>query len=118
MTGLGEIRASDKHGFYSYEAKYLDPGGAELIIPAQVQVDTVKKIQQYALTCFKKLSCRDYARADFFLSDKGEIFFNEINTHPGFTNISQFPLLWREEGLDYKELILTLLKRAVFRISQ
>ncbi len=114
VTGLGEIRA-DKYGFYSYEAKYLDPDGAELVIPARVETGTVKRIQEYALTCFKKLDCRDYARADFFLSDKGEIFFNEINTHPGFTNISQFPLLWRQEGLGYKELMLTLIKRAVSR---
>lgn len=113
VTGLGEVKASSQYGFYSYEAKYLDPQGAELIIPAQVQANVVKKIQDYAVICFKKLGCRHYARVDFFLSDKGEIFFNEINTHPGFTNISQFPLLWKNEGLDYKELILKLIKGAV-----
>lgn len=110
ITGLGEVRAYDKYGFYSYEAKYLDPQGAELIIPARLGRETIKKIQNYALICFKKLGCRHYARVDFFLSHQGEIFFNEINTHPGFTNISQFPLLWKQEGLDYKDLILKLLK--------
>ena len=115
VTGLGEVKASGKYGFYSYEAKYLDPEGAELIIPAQVQGSTVEKMQNYALTCFKKLGCRDYARVDFFLSDKGEIFFNEINTHPGFTNISQFPLLWRQEGLNYRDLILMLIGKAASR---
>ena len=113
VTGLGEIRT--KHEFYSYEAKYLDPKGSELIIPARVDSETVKKIQDYTLTCFEKLECRDYARVDFFLSDKNEFFFNEINTHPGFTDISQFPLLWQQEGLGYRELILTLIKQAMNR---
>ena len=112
VTGLGEIK-TNKHEFYSYEAKYLDLGGVELIIPAQVEPDTVKKIQEYALTCFEKLGCGGYARVDFFLSDDRKIFFNEINTHPGFTNISQFPLLWQQEGLGYRDLILTLIKRAI-----
>ncbi len=111
ITGPGEIRT--KHEFYSYEAKYLDPRGAKLIIPAQVEPATLKKLQEYALTCFKTLDCNDYARVDFFLSDRGEIFFNELNTHPGFTNISQFPLLWQQEGLSYEELILILIERAM-----
>ena len=113
VTNPGEIKP--KHEFYSYEAKYLDPHGAELIIPAKVDINPSKKIQDYARICFQNLECRDYARVDFFLSEEGEIFFNEINTHPGFTDISQFPLLWQQEGLSYRDLILRLLQKALDR---
>ena len=113
VTDLGEIKP--KHEFYSYEAKYLDPRGAELIIPAKVDPNLSKKIQDYAKICFQNLECRDYARVDFFLSEKGEIFFNEINTHPGFTDISQFPLLWEQQGVSFRDLILRLLQRTLER---
>lgn len=112
-TTIGEI--VPKHDFYSYEAKYLDDKGAELIIPAKVSDTERSEIQEVAKQAFQALGCRDYARADFFLSESGDIYFNEINTHPGFTSISQFPLLWKEEGMEYRDLILHLLKRAFER---
>jgi len=113
ISGLGEIKSN--HDFYSYEAKYLDPNGADLIIPAEVPEETKIKIQEMASQCFKILGCRDYARADFFLTQDQSIFFNEINTHPGFTNISQFPMLWKQEGVSYKDLILKLVNQATKR---
>ncbi len=113
VSGLGEVKPN--HEFYSYEAKYLDPSGAELIIPAVVDAEIVTKIQELALQCFRELGCRDYARADFFLTEDGTIYFNEINTHPGFTNISQFPMLWRQQGIEYKDLILKLIDQATLR---
>ncbi|MCB0379259.1 MAG: D-alanine--D-alanine ligase [Bdellovibrionales bacterium] len=109
-SGIGEVRPL--HEFYSYEAKYLDPNGAELIIPAQVEPQIATHIQRLAVRAFQQLKCRDFARVDFFLANDGAIYFNELNTHPGFTNISQFPLLWQQEGLGYKELILALLNQA------
>ncbi len=113
VSGLGEV--IPHHEFYSYEAKYLDPNGAELVIPAKVPADTIPRIQDMAKKAFEVLECRDYARADFFLTDKGEIFFNEINTVPGFTSISQFPMLWKQEGIGYKDLILKLIQNAMKR---
>lgn len=103
------------HDFYSYEAKYIDPNGADLIIPADVPAESIEAIRKAAALCFEKLECRDYCRADFFLGDDGEVYFNEINTHPGFTSISQFPNLWIQEGVQYKDLILQLFKRAMDR---
>lgn len=113
VSGLGEIKPN--HEFYSYEAKYLDPNGADLIIPANVAPEWIPKIQNLAKQCFEILECRDYARADFFLTSDGEIFFNEINTVPGFTNISQFPMLWQKEGIAYKDLIMQLVHNALRR---
>ncbi len=113
VTGLGEI--VPHHEFYSYEAKYLDPNGADLVIPAKVSAEWVPKIQDLAKKCFQVLECRDYARADFFLTQDGEIYFNEINTIPGFTSISQFPMLWQKDGLAYKDLIVKLVQNAINR---
>ncbi len=113
VTGLGEV--IPKHEFYSYEAKYLDDNGADIVIPASVPPEIAKKIQAMAKVCFQALGCRDYARADFFLDENNNIFFNEINTHPGFTSISQFPMLWKQEGLTYPHLIQRLVQRALQR---
>ena len=110
VTGTGEI--CPNHEFYSYEAKYIDPNGAQLIFPANITSEVVVKIQDYAKKAFKALGCRGYARVDFFVSEGGQIYFNELNTHPGFTNISMFPKLWEREGLSYKDLILQMIKEA------
>ncbi len=116
ISGLGEVRPL--HEFYSYEAKYLDDKGAELIIPADVDPTPTETIKDLALNAFRSLGCRDFARADFFLTPDGEVYFNEINTHPGCTNISQFPMLWKEAGINYKELILKLINNALKRKIQ
>lgn len=110
VAGVGELKPS--HEFYSYEAKYLDPKGAEICIPADISEEIKIRIQDYAKRCFEGLGCRDYSRADFFLTSEGEVFFNEINTHPGFTSISLFPQLWDHEGIQYKDLIVLLLNQA------
>lgn len=110
VTGTGEI--CPNHEFYSYDAKYIDPNGAQLIYPANVTSEVVVNIQDYARKAFKALGCRGYARVDFFVSDHGQIYFNELNTHPGFTSISMFPKLWELEGLSYKDLILQMLEEA------
>lgn len=114
-SGLGEVKPN--HDFYSYEAKYLDPNGAELIIPAILEPKIKESLRNMAIECFEALECRDYARADFFLTKEGDIFFNEINTYPGFTSISQFPLLWKQEGIAYKDLISELVENAIARSS-
>jgi D-alanine-D-alanine ligase len=116
VTGMGEVIPN--HEFYSYEAKYLDANGAQIVIPASVSPTLTREIQEIAKVCFIGLGCRDYARADFFIDDSGQVYFNEINTHPGFTSISQFPLLWQHEGVAYSDLIIKLLDQAIKRTSQ
>lgn len=110
---LGEIKP--RHSFYSYEAKYLDPEGAELIIPAKLPGALAEKIQALAVRAFQVLECVGMARVDFFVSAKGEVFINEINTIPGFTKISMYPRLWQASGISYSALIDRLIELALER---
>lgn len=107
---IGEIKPT--HEFYSYEAKYLDPNGAELIIPAVLQEETAHKIKHLAIEAYKSLECLGLARVDFFISENEEIYINEVNTIPGFTSISMYPKLWEYAGINYSSLITQLLNFA------
>ena len=105
-----------KHEFYSYEAKYIDPDGAALVIPAHIDGDTAAKIRECALRAFKILNCSSMARVDFFLEKNGTAFYlNEINTIPGFTSISMYPKLFAYSGISYGELIDSLIELALER---
>lgn len=106
------------HEFYSYEAKYLDENGAKMEIPAKLDEDTVKRIQEIAIKTFKTLCCEGMGRVDFFLKKNGEIFVNEINTIPGFTSISMYPKLWEASGISYSELIDRLIQLAFKRFEK
>ena len=101
------------HEFYSYDAKYLDANGAALKIPAELDEETKRRIQEYAVKAFKTLCCDGLARADFFLRENGDIIINEINTIPGFTKISMYPKLWEASGIGYTALISRLLQLAL-----
>lgn len=116
VSTLAEIRPNPKHGFYSYEAKYLDDDGAELLIPAQVDAAKAKEIQQLAQDIFETLELESMARIDFFLDKNNQkIYFNEVNTIPGFTKISMFPKMWAASGLPYTDLITELVELALKR---
>lgn len=106
----GEVTA--KHEFYSYEAKYIDPDGAQTVIPAKISDELIKEIQQLAVKTYKILGCDGLARVDFFLKKDGKLLINEINTLPGFTPISMYPKMWEASGLQYKELITQLINLA------
>jgi D-alanine-D-alanine ligase len=111
---LGEI--IPHHEFYSYEAKYLDPEGAALKIPAQVKASLADTIREAALEGYMALSCSSMARVDFFLDKKTNKFYlNEINTLPGFTSISMYPKLWEATGLKYSDLLDKLIDLALDR---
>jgi D-alanine-D-alanine ligase len=111
---LGEIIPN--HEFYSYEAKYIDPNGAALKIPAQVKASLADKIRETALEGYMALSCSSMARVDFFLDKKTNKFYlNEINTLPGFTSISMYPKLWEATGLPYSDLLDNLIALALDR---
>lgn len=113
---LGEI--IPHHEFYSYEVKYLDENGASLVIPANLPEAVAAKVQQLAIAAFQVLECCDFARIDFFVTDAGEIYLNELNTLPGFTSISMYPMLWQATGLSYEALIENLIELARARFEK
>ncbi len=101
--------------FYSYEAKYL-LGTSELRIPADLSESQTAKIKSMAVRAYKAIDCCGMARVDFLLDPQtGEIFLNEINTIPGFTNISMYPKLWEASGLSYARLIDRLIELGLER---
>ncbi len=115
----GEIIPNKRqHQFYSYEAKYLDENGATLQIPAQLEPEVIKKIQELAVKSFKVICCEGMARVDFFLRKNNQIFVNELNTIPGFTKISMYPKLWEASGISYGELIDRLIQLALERFEK
>jgi D-alanine-D-alanine ligase len=103
------------HEFYDYEAKYLDEQGAQLLIPADLKPDVMEQVQRMAVTAFRAVECAGMARVDFFLRGADELWVNEINTIPGFTQISMYPKLWAASGVSYPELVDRLLDLAVER---
>jgi D-alanine-D-alanine ligase len=103
--------------FYDYAAKYLNRG-SELRIPAELDARVLAEVQRIAVGAFRSIDCAGMARVDFFLRRRGagdELFLNEINTIPGFTQISMYPKLWEASGLSYPELIDRLVDLAVER---
>ena len=94
--------------FYDYAAKYEKPA-SQTLIPADLPEEVVKKLQEYALTMFDAVDGRGLARIDFFVTDDGNIFFNEINTLPGFTAISMYAKLWEAAGLSRSDLLAQLI---------
>lgn len=110
VAGPGEILSQSE--FYDYDTKYhTDTVGYD--IPAKLDESLLDKIREYAKKAYKVLDCKGLSRIDFFLDkDTGEVYLNEINTLPGFTNISMYPKLFINEGLSYKELVSELLELA------
>jgi D-alanine-D-alanine ligase len=114
VSVAGEISA--REDFYSFERKYLDAQGAELSVPAAIDDATLQQGQRAARKIFQTLECEGMARVDFFLDkDSGQLYFNEVNTIPGFTAISMYPKLWAASGLSYSELLNRLVQDAIKR---
>jgi D-alanine-D-alanine ligase len=114
VYAAGEI--NPKHEFYDYEAKYHDPDGAALLIPAALGEAKLAEIRDIAQKAYTALDCSGLARLDFFIDRKtGKLYLNEINTMPGFTPISMFPKICEVFGLSYPALIETLLDAGVKR---
>ncbi|NWG34441.1 MAG: D-alanine--D-alanine ligase [Chloroflexi bacterium] len=109
----GEILPSRE--FYSYESKYID-GTSGLVIPAPLSAETSRQIREYAVRAYKAIDCAGMARVDFFLEkDTEKIYLNELNTIPGFTQISMYPKLWEASGLPYDRLVDRLIELAMER---
>lgn len=110
-SGVGEILPGND--FYDYNDKYSSESSSQLVLDAKLPKALDKTIRQYALDAYAILGCSGMSRADFLLSGKGAPYLNEINTLPGFTDISMYPKLWEEEGIKQTELISRLIMLAV-----
>ncbi|MFL6089187.1 MAG: D-alanine--D-alanine ligase family protein [Aeromicrobium sp.] len=110
---VGEIRTDTSHAFYDFESKYLD-GTSVNIVPADIPEVVADRIRDYAVKAFEAVGAEGFARVDFFLSGDN-LVVNEINTIPGFTAFSMFPLLWKASGVPYAELIDRLITLAAER---
>lgn len=115
----GEIQMRDKTEFYSYNAKYFDKEAAQLIWPASLDDAVLKCLQDTACQVFRLLECDGLARVDFFVEDTtNAVYFNELNTLPGFTEISMYPKLMAKSGVPYTDLISKLIGRAQNRFKE
>jgi D-alanine-D-alanine ligase len=115
----GEIIVTHPDGFYSYEAKYLDPSGATPRIPADLPAETIDRVRRLSVEAFRALDLAGMARVDFFLDDhNGALYLNEVNTIPGFTAISMYPKMWEATGLSYPDLLTRLVTLAIERHQQ
>lgn len=113
---VGEVLPSRE--FYDYDSKYND-GTSQIIIPAKLEDETSNKIREYAIQAFKALDCCGLSRVDFFLHKKtGQIYINEINTIPGFTDISMYPKLLEASGIKYSELLDRLIRLAIEKFEE
>lgn len=110
-SGVGEIKPGDD--FYSYDAKYSSSSTSQAIVSADLDENVRTHIKQQAGRIYEILGCRGLARIDFFLTDDNTLYLNEVNTLPGFTNISMYPKLWRAEGVTYGQLIERLIQLAI-----
>jgi D-alanine-D-alanine ligase len=115
----GEIVVTHPDGFYSYDAKYLDPSGSTPKIPADLPPELTARVRQLSVDAFRALDLAGMARVDFFLDDRtGTLYLNEVSTIPGFTSISMYPKMWEATGLPYPALIDRLLTLAIERHQQ
>ncbi|MGO3732410.1 MAG: D-alanine--D-alanine ligase [Vagococcus sp.] len=123
VLGNDEVRATvageivKDVAFYTYESKYLD-NKVELKIPADVSDEIQQKMQEYAKKAYITIDGSGLSRCDFFLTANNEIFLNEVNTMPGFTPFSMYPLLWQEMGISYSDLLEELIQLAKLRFEK
>ena len=114
----GEIVISKKYEFYTFDAKYVDSEAVEIHVPAKLDAAAAKLIREVSVKAFETLQCEDFARVDLFLTKRNKVYVNEINTIPGFTNSSMFPMMWKERGISFTDLITRLLNLADERYNR
>ncbi|MDH6269894.1 D-alanine-D-alanine ligase [Rhizobium sp. SG_E_25_P2] len=118
VSSPGEIAPAASHGFYTYDAKYLDPDGAALIAPARLPDDVEDVMRHTARAAFRSLGCDGMARVDFFLRANGSFVINEVNTMPGFTDISMYARAFAASGLAYDDLVDRLVRHGLARFRR
>lgn len=114
----GEIVISGNYDFYTFDAKYVDPEAVSINVPAVIDKKVVQTIRKVSVKAYQALRCEDFARVDLFLTRRGKIYVNEINTIPGFTNSSMFPMMWKERGIGFTDLITQLINLAIARNTE
>lgn len=108
---VGQILSADE--FYDFDSKYINPE-SKVIIPADIPEETTEKVREIAIKAFKAVKGSGLARVDFFVDkETNEIYINEINTMPGFTNISMYPKLWENCGIKYPDLLDQLINMSL-----
>ncbi|MCI8327599.1 MAG: D-alanine--D-serine ligase VanG [Lachnospiraceae bacterium] len=107
LGAVDEIELSD--GFFDYTEKYTLQT-SKIHVPARISPEKAEEIKRAALTIYRVLGCSHFARVDLFLTPMGEIYFNEVNTIPGFTSHSRYPNMLKEAGLSFEEIIHRLLE--------
>ncbi|WP_203566640.1 D-alanine--D-alanine ligase family protein [Aestuariimicrobium ganziense] len=112
---VGEIRMHTEEAFYDFDAKYLPEEQVSLDIPADVDDDLQRRVQDLAVATFEAMGAEGLGRVDTFVLPDGQVLVNEINTMPGFTELSMFPALWNETGMSYPDLVDELLTLALQR---
>lgn len=110
VSGVGEVIPGAD--FYNYDDKYSSESTASINVTPELSNEIAERIQQIAKTAYEILDCKGLARIDFLMDDS-DIYLLEVNTMPGFTNISMYPKLWRQQGIGYPELIEQLIKDAI-----
>ena len=111
-SGVGEILAGAE--FYDFNAKYFNEDSKTVIDP-ELPNGAAEIIRQNAIDIFKAIDGYGLSRVDFFVTEEGEVVFNEINTMPGFTAISMYPMLWEARGISKKELVEKLIRHGLRR---
>jgi D-alanine-D-alanine ligase len=106
---LAEVHVSG-HDFYDFEAKYLE--GTNYTLPAELSEEVTHRVREFAKQTFTALDCAGLARVDFFVTADDRVYLNEINTMPGFTSTSMFPLMWAATGLEYPKVVDRLIRTA------
>ena len=108
----GEVKVGEDLEFYDYEAKYFGKGTVSIDVPAGLPDAQLEAVREVASRAFDVLGLEGLARVDVFVTDDGRVLANEVNTMPGFTPYSMFPVLWEHMGLTYRELITDLVEQA------
>lgn len=114
----GEIAPAESHGFYSYDAKYVDADGAVVKVPADLPAEVEERVRRTAAVAFRALGCDGMARVDFFVTPDMEFLVNEVNTIPGFTDISMYPKAMAASGVAYAELLDRLVAHGLARAGR
>jgi D-alanine-D-alanine ligase len=112
---VAEVTIDSSHEFYDFAAKYLPQEHTRLDVPADLPDHIAKRVRELAVEAFEALSCEGLARVDFFVLPDQSVVINEINTMPGFTPSSMFPLMWGASGVDYPALVDRLIQLALRR---
>lgn len=114
----GEIAPAQSHGFYSYEAKYIDADGAALMVPADLPAEVEAALREAAARTFRAVGCDGMARVDFFVTRDMRFMVNELNTIPGFTNISMYAKAMAASGVSYPQVLDRLIAHGLARAAR